>query len=55
MSNTSKNAMYQLGDNILTFQGHPEFTKPYCQALMEKTEGNFRAGNFWEGNSFIVG
>lgn len=32
------NAMYQIGDNILTFQGHPEFTKPYCQALMERRE-----------------
>ncbi len=29
------NASYQLGDHILTFQGHPEFRKPYCQALME--------------------
>ncbi|HEO65505.1 MAG TPA: GMP synthase [Spirochaetes bacterium] len=29
------NASYQLGNHILTFQGHPEFSKPYCQALME--------------------
>ena len=28
------NAMYQLGETILTFQGHPEFTKQYCLGLM---------------------
>ncbi len=29
------NASYQMANHILTFQGHPEFRKPYCQALME--------------------
>lgn len=31
------NAVIQLGDNILTFQGHPEFIKDYSRKLM-----NFR-------------
>lgn len=31
------NAVIQLGDSILTFQGHPEFTPPYSRDLM-----NFR-------------
>ncbi len=29
------NAMFQLGDNIVTIQGHPEFNKPYAKKLME--------------------
>ena len=28
--------MFQLGDHILTFQGHPEFPKSYSQATMDK-------------------
>ena len=28
------NAICQLGDHILSFQGHPEFTNEYSQALM---------------------
>ena len=28
------NAMFQVEDHILTFQGHPEFCKPYSRALM---------------------
>lgn len=27
--------MYQIGDHILTFQGHPEFAKGYSRMLME--------------------
>lgn len=29
------NSMFQLGENILTIQGHPEFSKDYSRALME--------------------
>jgi GMP synthase-like glutamine amidotransferase len=29
-------ASYQVGNHILTFQGHPEFSKNYSQYLMEK-------------------
>ena len=29
------NGMFQLGETILTFQGHPEFTKGYSRGLME--------------------
>ena len=28
------NAGYLIGDQVLTIQGHPEFSKPYAQALM---------------------
>ena len=28
------NAMYQIGDHILTFQGHPEFAKGYSRGLL---------------------
>ncbi len=31
-------AMYTLGDHILTFQGHPEFSKPYSKALLDHRE-----------------
>lgn len=31
-----KHGMYQIEHSILTFQGHPEFNKEYCLALMEK-------------------
>ncbi|MCG8671681.1 MAG: gamma-glutamyl-gamma-aminobutyrate hydrolase family protein [Pseudomonadales bacterium] len=30
------NAMYQIEDHVLTFQGHPEFSKSYSKALMDK-------------------
>ncbi|MBT5230660.1 MAG: GMP synthase [Methylococcales bacterium] len=30
------NACYQIGEHILTFQGHPEFSKNYSQQSMEK-------------------
>jgi GMP synthase-like glutamine amidotransferase len=29
------NAMYTIGDHVLTFQGHPEFTTDYSRTLME--------------------
>ena len=28
-------SMYQLGENILTIQGHPEFSKEYSRAMMQ--------------------
>ena len=28
-------AMTRIGDRVLTFQGHPEFTRDYAQALMD--------------------
>lgn len=31
-----KNSAYQLGDNILAFQGHPEFSNAYLKYLMAK-------------------
>jgi GMP synthase-like glutamine amidotransferase len=43
------NAMFRIDDHILTFQGHPEFTKAYSKELMEMREEilgkeKFRAG-----------
>lgn len=32
------NAMFRLGDHMLTFQGHPEFCKSYSKALMDFRE-----------------
>ena len=32
------NFMFQLGNNILTIQGHPEFTKDYAKTLMQYRE-----------------
>ena len=29
-------AAFQIGESVLTFQGHPEFSKEYTQALIEK-------------------
>ncbi len=29
------NAVYQLGDHVLTFQGHPEFVNDYSRAIIE--------------------
>lgn len=31
-------ASFAVSDHILTFQGHPEFTKPYAEALMRARE-----------------
>lgn len=41
--------MYQIGEHILTFQGHPEFPKGYSRAVMDKRreklgEGTYRRG-----------
>lgn len=30
-----ENSMFQLGDNILTIQGHPEFSKDYARTMMQ--------------------
>ena len=31
--------MYQIGDHILSIQGHPEFSKDYSRALIELRRG----------------
>ncbi len=33
------NSMYQIGDHILSIQGHPEFSKDYSRALIELRRG----------------
>lgn len=37
-SNFCPNFMLQIGENILTLQGHPEFNKQYSQTLMQHRE-----------------
>ncbi len=43
------NDIVQIGDSTLTFQGHPEFTSGYSQALMEKREELLGPDVFREG------
>ncbi|MDX1692982.1 MAG: amidotransferase [Ketobacteraceae bacterium] len=43
------NAMYQLGETILTFQGHPEFSKAYCLGLMDMRRGQLGEAVYKEG------
>jgi len=33
------NAAFQIGDNVLGFQGHPEFIRGYSRQLMEMRRG----------------
>lgn len=35
-SDFCENSMFQLGENILTIQGHPEFSKEYARAMMQR-------------------
>ena len=43
------NAMVQMGNSILTFQGHPEFNHGYCQALMTRRESIIGEPTFSDG------
>lgn len=43
------NGMFQLGDNILTIQGHPEFSKPYAEVMMQYRADIIGATTFKEG------
>lgn len=43
------NAMFRIGDHILTFQGHPEFVKGYSRTLMEFREDVLGADRFIQG------
>ncbi len=40
---------FAMGDQVLTVQGHPEFTKPYARALMEMRRDLLGAGTFQAG------
>ncbi len=33
------NAAFAIGDTVMTWQGHPEFSKDYAEALMRRREG----------------
>lgn len=41
--------LLQIGDHILTIQGHPEFTKPYSRALITSREDRLTANEFRQG------
>ncbi|WP_455201168.1 glutamine amidotransferase-related protein [Kaarinaea lacus] len=41
--------MFQLGENILTIQGHPEFSKPYAEAMMQYRADIIGERTFREG------
>lgn len=40
------NYLMQIGDNLLSIQGHPEFTKEYSRDLMVSREDNIGAAQF---------
>jgi len=41
--------MLQVGSNVITIQGHPEFSKTYTQALLEKRQQNLGAVCYQQG------
>jgi GMP synthase-like glutamine amidotransferase len=43
------NSMFQLGDNILTIQGHPEFSKPYAKTMMQYRADKIGQNMFKDG------
>jgi GMP synthase-like glutamine amidotransferase len=43
------NAMFRIGDQVLTFQGHPEFSKDYSLALMQIREEQLGPEVFSQG------
>ena len=43
------NAMYQIQDHILTFQGHPEFCRSYSRALMDMRREILGSKTYREG------
>jgi len=42
-------AMIQVGDHCLGLQGHPEFTRTYCDALMHSRKGLIAKETFCQG------
>ncbi len=47
--------MFQIGDHILTVQGHPEFPKGYSQALMEIRRETLGEDTYTEGMASLDG
>ncbi len=48
------NAGFTIGDQVLTLQGHPEFSKGYSAALMEKREELLGAETFDRGMASLA-
>ncbi|MCZ6501106.1 MAG: GMP synthase [Gammaproteobacteria bacterium] len=49
------NAMFRIDDHILTFQGHPEFTRAYARDLMEMREEILGEKTFQAGIASLGG
>lgn len=47
------NYMYQIGNEILTIQGHPEFSKEYAETLMRHRESSIGNAAFHHGLSSL--
>jgi GMP synthase-like glutamine amidotransferase len=43
------NDIVQIGEHVLTFQGHPEFSKGYTRALMEKRQETLGTATYQQG------
>ena len=43
------NSMFQIGEHILAFQGHPEFSKAYSRALMDARRELLGEAVYWRG------
>lgn len=50
-----ENAVCQLGDHILTFQGHPEFVPAYAEAIMTSRKGLIGEEAYTAGIASLVG
>jgi GMP synthase-like glutamine amidotransferase len=47
--------MFQIGDHILTFQGHPEFPKAYSKATMERRRERIGEATYEQGMRSLTG
>jgi hypothetical protein len=46
--------MLQIGDHMLTFQGHPEFSKDYAKALMNRRRAQIGEQSYEAGISSLT-
>lgn len=47
-------AMYQIGEHILSLQGHPEFSKGYSRALMDSRRKNIGEYTYQQGMASLA-
>ena len=53
-SDFCENAVCQLGDHILTLQGHPEFIKAYSDSLLELRRERIGEDNYHGGKASLA-